>query len=458
MSARRAAWILAALLGASPAARPQDPPAGIVLVLVDDLRFDALEAPAEVPELRRLAREGVTFANAFVASAMCCPSRAALFTGLYPHATGVHDNKSGAGFEERLPTFPALLRAAGWETAFVGKWHLDNPGAEPVAGFDHWVGFEDQGVYFDQPLNVDGERVATRGPSADVLVERAVAWLERPREVPFLLILSFKNVHVPFAPPARHRGRLADAPIELPESLGQPPDELFATAREARLSNRNRWVAAAPEHFRDYARAYWEMLLAVDEGLGRLRAGLQSRRLLDETLLVVTGDNGYLLGEHGLAQKQVSYDPSIRVPLLVRWPGRAPAGGARDELVVLTDLMPTFLEAAGLATPPGLHGRSLLPLLAEPGGPWRDAVLHVAPWTEEPPAQRELALRSARWKYVRVRGPGVTGGTQEALFDLAADPHEVSDLAARPERAADLERLRARLDALAAEHGAPPGW
>ncbi len=457
-----AAVLGAVLAGAATAGQAPgngDGPPNVVLVLVDDLRWDAVgpDRPValDTPHLDRLAAEGARFERAFVTTSMCCPSRASLLTGLYVHEHGVHSNRAGEELHERFTTLPERLQAAGYATACVGKWHIPREGGGPRPGFDHWVGFEDQGEYLDQELDVDGERVETRGHSADVLVDHAMRWLAQPREQPFFLLLSFKNCHLPFVPPARHRGMLADAQVEWPASFRQDPDELTPTARAARLSNRNRAPHAHPDDYLEVVRAYWELLPSVDEGVGRVLAALEEAGTLDRTMVVFTGDNGYMLGEHGLTQKQLSYEPSIRVPLLVRYPPLVPAASVRPELVLNVDLTATVLELGRAEPLEGQRGRSLLGRWRGGAEPWRSDFLYVAPWTREDPELREVAVRDARWKYVRVAS---SEHVAERLFDLASDPDEVVDLSDDPGQEAQLERLRGRMAALAEELGLPPGW
>ena len=385
----------------APEARPN-----IVVILVDDLRWDALGSarPVELatPNLDRLASEGARFERAFVTTSMCCPSRASLLTGLYAHEHGVFSNRSGADLHERCATFPERLQEVGYETACVGKWHIprDPPGPRP--GFDHWVGFEDQGVYFDQPLNVNGREVQSRGHSTDVLVEHAAQWLAAPRERPFLLLLSLKNCHLPFVPPARHRGLLAAAELAWPPSFAQDPAELISTARDARLSNRNRGAHVHPDDYLDVVRAYWELLPGVDEAVGRVLTALEESGALGQTLVVFTSDNGYMLGEHGLTQKQLSYEPSIRVPLLMRYPPLVPAGSKREELVLNVDLTATVLDLAAAPALEGQRGQSLLGRWRGAAEPWRSDFLYVAPRLREDSEFRELAVRDMRWE-VRAR-------------------------------------------------------
>jgi N-acetylglucosamine-6-sulfatase len=454
-----AAWIAAASLLA-PQGSPPRP--NIVLVLVDDLRFDGFSstgnAVLRTDKVDAFAREGVVFENSFVTTSMCCPSRASLLTGRYAHETLVHDNRPEGDFQSRLPIFPELLQQAGYRTACFGKWHIPKPEGGPRSGFDRWVSFEEQGEYFHMTLNVDGVDVATRGHLGDVLTEYAVEWIEERGEEPFFALLALKNCHQPFVAPARHRGQLSAAAIALPPSFWDDPDGLPSSARRSRLSNRNRGAAANPSLYIESIRAYCELILGVDESVGRLREALERTGKLENTLFVITGDNGYMLGEHGLTQKQLSYEPSIRVPLIVRWSGVLPAGVRRSELVLNIDLTSTFLEAAGVAPPKQMCGRSLLELWRAGSAPWREDFLYLAPWIGARAPERELALRSHAWKYIRIRSLNGDQPAEEALFDLRGDPLERVNLASSEAGRAVLPTLRARMSELQSALRIPQSW
>jgi N-acetylglucosamine-6-sulfatase len=389
-----------------------------------------------------------------VATSLCCPGRVSVLTGKHAHLTGVYDNQPTQDFQERHRTFADHLQQAGWRTAFIGKWHLPNPGAAPRPGFDRWVSFEDQGEYYDQKLNVDGQEVLSRGHNTDVLTGYAVAFVEEPREEPFLLFLSLKNCHSPHHPPARHRGRLAEAPIRLPESFHDDPDLLPGRYREARLARRNRGAHPHPELYLEEVRRYWELVLGVDECVGQLLAALERSGQLDRTLFVFTSDNGYLLGEHGLIQKGLGYELALRVPLLMRWPERLPAGTRSQALALNLDLFPTILTACGLPLPEDLQGQDLLPAALGPPPGWRTEYLFLAPWFREDGTPQELGLSGGRWKYIRFRGRGI----EEALFDLESDPDERHNRAGDPELAHQLAGARARLRARMRELAVPLEW
>ncbi len=444
---------------AAPALTPLPGRPNVVFVLVDDLRFDALAIDGhpfvETPNLDRLAREGARFSNAFVTTSLCCPSRASLFTGLYAHRHGVTRNDE-IDLDPALVTFPKLLQAAGWRTAFIGKWHM-GPGAEPRPGFDRWVSFEGQGVYFDPLLNEDGREVQAKGYVTDLLTDEAVRWIgEQTPSKPFCLFLSHKATHAPMAPAARHRGRYAEREIALPpatrDDLAGAPEALRRMVAHGfhRRDFEARAAEPVPERIpppawtiADFVRAYLETVLSVDESVGHVVAALEDRGLLEDTLLVFTSDNGYLFGEHQSPDKRLAYEESMHVPLLVRSPRFTAPGTVVDELVLNVDLAPTLLDLAGLPAAEGLQGRSLAPLLAGERVPWRDSFLYE--YFREPPMEgipTTLALRTKNWKYVVY--PDYLEPNEE-LFDLGSDRNELRNLAGSPGEQARLADLRAQL-------------
>lgn len=461
----RCGWLVSgaigwtALVGVPPAASsdavaalervPGRQPLNIVLVLSDDHRYDALgflgHPFLETPSLDSLAREGVHFSNAFVTTALCSPSRATILTGLYPHRHRVVDNNHpvppGTVF------FPQYLRRAGYETAFVGKWHMGHEGDDPQPGFDHWVSFRGQGSYRPTAdgLNVDGRRVPQKGYITDELTGYALDWLAgRSGERPFFLYLSHKAAHADFVPADRHAGRYRDRPFVAPETMALPGPEA-GWPRWTR-DQRNSWHGVDfAYHSRldvaQYYRRYMETLLAVDEGLGRLLQLLRRRGWLERTLVLYLGDNGFAFGEHGLIDKRTAYEESMRVPMLMRVPG-APPGTKVARLVANLDVAPTLLDAAGLRPPPGLDGASMLPLARGEDVPWREELLYEYFWERNFPQTPTIhALRGARYKYVRYHGLWEV----DELFDLQSDPGESRNLVDSPEHLGLAERMNRRL-------------
>ncbi len=456
---------LALLVGCTCTPEPEEPraprdtsarPPNLVLILTDDQRHDAFGAGGsaflETPRLDSLAEQGVLFEQAVVPTALCCPSRASLLTGQYPHRTGVYNNWPEAGALDDQRLFPEDLQDAGYATAYVGKWHLPNPGAEPVRGFDHWVSFEGQGEYWNQPLNVDGEAVDTSGYSTDVLTRYAVDWIEKRHDRPFFLMLSLKNCHKPYEAPERHRGKLAGVELALPASAEDPDVPRWVQLWRDRPGERPQQVEDGT--ILESVRGYYELVYAVDECVGAVVDALRGQHLLEDTCIVFTSDHGMLWGEHGLYQKRVTYDPAIRVPLIVRHPAHFPAGLRTPNLVTTLDISATLLHLAGAARSPLLQGRSLLSMFDGEDLEWREGTLHYDAFRPRHDRPEEYALRTARWKYLC--NTSEDGG--EALFDLLTDPDERVDLAGSPEFDAVLDELR---DALAEEMHAlevPQPW
>jgi N-acetylglucosamine-6-sulfatase len=433
-------------LARKPGARPRN----VVIVLTDDHRYDLMGVMGhpfvETPHMDSVAKNGALFANAFVTTALCSPSRASMLTGLYAHRHRVVDNNNpipaGTTF------FPQHLRRAGYATAFVGKWHMGGEIDHPQPGFDHWVSFKGQGTYLPSAngLNVNGRRVPQKGYITDELTDYALEWLNgRDGSKPFFLMLSHKGVHSEFIPAERHKGRYAG------KRRPQPPTESPAAPDANRptwvANQRNSWHGIEfPYHSNldvdAYYRSYAETLLAVDDSLGRVLGWLKDRKLEDETLVIYLGDNGFMFGEHGLIDKRTAYEASMRIPLLMQAPGLIPAGTRVAGVAANIDLASTVLDAAGLVPPPNLDGTSLLPLATGAVAKVRDALLYEYYWERNFPQTPTMhALRTDRFKYIHYHGIWDT----DELFDLEADPGESRNVIADPAFAATVRDLNRQL-------------
>jgi arylsulfatase A-like enzyme len=270
------------------------------------------------------------------------------------------------------------------------------------------------------------------------LTDHAVRFIERERTKPFMLVLGHKAAHAPFVPAQRHAQRYAG--VDFTPRGGHDGSGLSAKPDWGGRGAE----AVTPEDLRNYHRC----LLSVDESVGRLVETLKKRSLLDDTLIIYTSDNGLMLGEHGgLRDKRAAYEPSIRVPMLVRHPKLAPRGKVNQEMVLGIDLLPALCEAAGVPAPAGVQGRSWLPLLK--GGAGRDDFLYEY-FREEGPVPTCLAVRSRDWKLITFpEDPALPA----ELYDLRNDPDENTNLAGRPEHVATQQQLSARLAALMQETG-----
>lgn len=432
-----------AILGA-PALAAQTKRPNIVFVLVDDLRWDELKCTghpfAETPNADRLAREGAVFTNAFATTPLCSPSRASFLTCQYAHRHGIVDNTDRSARSHQLLTWPRRLRDSGYETAFLGKWHMGNDDS-PRPGFDHWISFPGQGESIDPPLNVNGKPEKARGYVTDVLTERAVEFLRRPRTQPFCLYLAHKAIHPniqqaadgsvtgdinaaeSFIVAERHKQLYAGARLPRRGNFGKPPTDKPALRRTPPgVPPLAAGMGTPDEAIRNRMR----MTKAIDEGLGEMMAALERSGQLDDTLFVYTSDHGYFYGEHCLGpERRLAYEEAIRIPLVMRYP-RLAAGGTRiDALTLSIDLGVTMLDLAGAAALPA-HGRSLRPLLEGKKASWRDAVLveyfsdTVFPRIHKMGYQ---AVRTDRWKYIHYTD---LAGADE-LYDLKRDPFELEN-------------------------------
>lgn len=451
--------------------RPRD----IVFILSDDHRHDAMgflgHPWLETPGFDRLAASGAYFPKAMVTTSLCSPSRASILTGLYAHNHRVVDNYNPVSPD--LVFFPQLLQAAGYETAFFGKWHMGETD-EPQRGFDHWAAFKGQGTYWPDGrgtsrvvpqtaydgFNVNGARRPQQGYITDELTDMALAWMEeRGPDRPYFAYISHKAVHSDFVPHDRHLGRYAEQPFPEPPTLAKPEGNPGAWPRWVLDQRNSRHGVDFGYNLPDfdvaaYYRRYMEALLALDESVVRLLDWLAERGRLEHTAVVYMGDNGFLFGEHGLIDKRCAYEASIRVPLLLHAPGLVAPGTVVDRTVANIDIAPTLLEIAGALPDDAasrFDGRSFLPLLRDGAADWRDEILYEYYWERNYPQTPTMhALVGDRWKYVRYHGIWDVN----ELYDLAEDPHESRNLAPGPAHRERVEAMNARLfDLLGATGG-----
>jgi len=436
--------LTAPAVAAPRAARPN-----LVFIYTDDQRWDAMSCAGhpflKTPNMDRIAREGVRFRNAFVTLPLCSPSRASFLTGQYAHTHRVTTNANNSDLSRQLSTFPRLLQQAGYETAFVGKWHMGNDDS-PRPGFDRWVSFRGQGVYNDPPLNIDGQATKAQGYMTDILADHAVGFLRRAHAKPFLLYMGHKAVHGPFTPAERHKDLYSTEPIPCPPSI---KDNLEGKPALRRPAGEKQYTPEVQAQLRgpneNLIRNQLRCLAAVDESVGRVLAALEETGQLDDTLVIFTSDNGYFWGEHGLGDKRAAYEESIRIPMVVRYPKLIRARAVRDDAVLNIDVAPTLLEVAGAPPAPAMQGRSMLPLLQGRSGGWRRSFL--AEYFHEPQFPRVpswQAVRTDRWKYIRY----TELKDMDELYDLKADPYEMRNLVADPKAAGALRQMRAELEEL----------
>lgn len=434
LTRRSALGLLTAAAAAS--AQPRPKPRNLIFILTDDHRHDAIgflkgQPFLRTPHLDAMARGGVHARNAFVTTALCSPSRASILTGQYAHRHRVVDNNNPVPAGTTF--FPQLLQKAGYDTAFIGKWHMGGEGDEPQQGFHRWVSFRGQGTYLPSAngLNVDGKRVPQKGYITDELTDYALDWMkDHGTAKPFFLYLSHKAVHSEFIPAERHKGLLQNERFVPPASMAPPTPE---QRRPMWVQNqRNSWHGVDfPYHsdlnIEEYYKRYAETLMGVDDSVGRVLSHLRERNLLDSTLVVYMGDNGFAFGEHGLIDKRTAYEESMRVPMLLHCPELFKPGTVMEQVVANIDVGPTFLEAAALTAPANMDGRSFLPLARGQKAAWRDGLLYEYFWERNFPQTPTMhALRGDRYKYIHYHGIW----DLDELYDLQQDPREMNNLIA----------------------------
>ncbi len=398
-----------------------------------------------MPNFDRLAQAGTHLRHSFTCQPLCVPARAAIQTGRYPSQIGAFRNDRPLPLGTR--TLAHEFRTAGYRTGYIGKWHLsprEVPGAVPVAnrgGYEDWLAANVlelvSDAYETRLYDEHGTEQRPPGYRVDALTDAAIRYLATPREQPFFLFVSYLEPH--------HQNHRDDYPA--PDGYAERYRGRWLPPDLARLGG------SAPEQFAGYC----GMVKRLDEALGRIYDALKSTGQLEQTILLFSSDHGCHFKTRNAEYKRSAHESSIRVPTMLHGPGFM-RGGDRSELVSLIDLPPTLLEAAGVPVPPAMQGRSLLPRLRRPGAAWRDDV-----YVEVSETQSARALRTAGWKFiVSVQGPDAARAnavpawpvyTEEALFDLATDPHEFVNLIDLPRYAPVADDLRARLQKRMTEAG-----
>jgi arylsulfatase A-like enzyme len=418
----------------APARKPN-----FLFLYTDDQRWDAMGVVQreqgekarfpwfKSPGMDRLAAEGVRFRNAFVTLSLCAPSRAAFLTGRYNHANGITNN--GTPFPADAVTHATLLRAAGYKTAYIGKWHMgDQKGQRP--GFDYSASFVGQGGYQNFPFEINGVSTPTKGWIDDVSTDYAIEWMRQNKAAPFSMVIGFKSPHSPRGGknlPERLRELYAGETSRPTPNCGVPA--IFH--KPAADGKQPTGLADNAVHL-DYLRH----IKGVDDNVVRLLDSLDELGIADDTVVVYSSDNGYYLGEHCSGDKRSLYDESMRVPMLIRYPRLFPKGLALNELVLNIDLAPTFIDLAGLPVPKEMQGTSWKELASghKPSG-WRQSIF-AEYYKELGDVPTCYAIRTNTHKLVKY--PNLPEFTE--VFDLTADPYEIKNLASD-------KALTAKLDA-----------
>lgn len=451
--------------------------------MTDDHAYDAVSGSARFPGLQspgfdRLRDEGTLFENAFVTTSLCSPSRATSLTDMYANCSGVPTNQSKQDPDEALPLIFEMLQDAGYNTAFIGKWHMKDTDV-PRRGFDYWYSYEGQGTYNNPVMNENGTRSEVEGYTTDILIDKALWWIENNKgKGPFALFLWHKAPHGPFHPAPRHEHLYDDLAIPSPKNydddyVGKPAWYRRGLAygknnKQWRASEgkpipdstppQSPWGTGGSKSEMDTIRTYLECQQAVDEGITKMLDSLYDEGLAKNTFILYTSDNGMNMFSHHFTQdKRTMWEESIRVPLIVWQPGTVPSGVQIGEMTLNVDYVPTFLDIAGTDAPSHLQGQSLTPLWRGEDVTWRDAFPYM--YFQErwlPGFRTMIGLRDQRYKYIHFP---TDDEEVDELFDLEVDPYELKNLYAEPEYAdkvtAMQERLRQELHTIEFEQPLP---
>ncbi|MFM7321312.1 MAG: sulfatase [Armatimonadota bacterium] len=486
----------------------------ILFIFSDDHAVQAISSyggplrnVAPTPGIDRIAREGALFRNSFCANSICGPSRANVLTGVHSHINGFVDNENSR-FDGTQPTFPSLLRDAGYETAVVGKWHLIS---DPV-GFDHWDILPGQGSYWNPDfLRSGGVREREKGHVTSITTRKAIDWLERRRDPnrPYLLLCQHKAPHRNWMPAPEHMELFKGVRFPQPTTLfddwsgrsdllrgnrmrvsedltwvsdlkaprgpaGSDPrdrngelDRMDATQRalwESTIGKEGREFLREVESGRlgprDLIRAKWHRYLldylrcvrGVDDSVRTLLDWVDRSGTAEDTIVVYASDQGFYLGEHGWYDKRWIFEESLRMPLAIRWPRRIRPGSRPSELVQNIDYAPTFLEAAGVRVPDRMQGSSLIPLLDGKHPPnWREEIYYRYTGEQTHSVPAHDGIRTKRHKLVRFPKTG-----EWNLFDLESDPNELRSIHADPKAAGLLAQMQRRYQSTRQRYGVPP--
>ncbi len=431
---------------AAAAGRPN-----IIFLLTDDQRWDTLGCMGNpiiyTPNMDGMAKNGVLFKNAFVTTSICASSRASILSGQYVRRHGINNFSTSFSEEALAQTYPLLLRQFGYRIGCVGKHGVGRGRDFPTDKYDVWFGCPGQCSPYERKDKDGNYKHLTR-----LFGEQIIEFLRGcSKDQPFCLSVNFKAPHVQdsdprqFIPDRAYKNLYKDVTIPTPKTAD--PRYFEALPEFLRTSEaRRRWNIrfSTPEKFQESVKNYYRLLYGVDVVIGKIRDELKWLNFDDNTIIILIGDNGFYLGEHGLAGKWFPHEESIRVPLVVFDP-RAPRsrqGVSCEQMALNVDIAPTILELAGLAVPQQMQGRSLVPLLTGQRCKWRTDFFyeHLFKHSTIP---RTEALRAQRFKYARYIDFGY-----EELYDLKNDPQETVNLAKDEKYKQTLKSLRKRCDEL----------
>jgi len=483
----------------------------ILFIFSDDHSTNAIGAYGSkintTPNIDRIADEGAVFEKSFCTNSICQPSRASILSGVHSHINGVTYN--GAHWNGNQTVFPRELKKAGYQTALIGKWHMH---PNPTNEFDYWkvlVGSGGQGDFYNPDfMSIDKGHEQIMGYSTDVVTDESIKWLDqRDQDKPFLMMVQFKSPHVPRIPHPRYmnmytedvaepatlydnyQNRLKGASTAWMEINGQneevlayfPPknateavnkkqqkhlDRMTPEQRTALLDamdNQNSEyyelkkagafkdpVKARKLKYQFFIKNYLRCVQAIDDNVGRLLKWLEDNELDENTIVIYSSDQSYFIGEHGWAEKRWMYEEALKMPFVIRWPGKIKAGSKPQAMIQNIDYAPTFLDAAGAKIPTRFQGKSLLPVFSGEKSEVRDAIYYHYYHHGAHNVPRHEGIRTERYKLINF----YTNNEFE-LYDLKNDPNEVNSVANNPEYAEIKKKLLKQLKAQRKEFEVP---
>ncbi len=433
----------------------------ILFILTDDQRWDAISCMGNkilmTPHIDRLAREGTLFEQAFVTTSICMASRASIMTGVFERRHGCNFHSGDLHPSIFAMSYPVLLRQSGYYTGFIGKmgfvvskekvkhsWNqLESFGNKE---FDWWRGFPGQGEYF--PTEANGKHLTK------IIATQSIKFLNScPSNKPFCLSISFKAPHAPFTPDPSYRNYYKNVTIPSPVTTDKKYFKRLPSCVQKIMQNgavydfAKQWFST-PELYQKTVKDYYRLIMGVDEAIGEIREHLKKLKYDENTIIIFSSDNGFLMTEHGLVGKALLYEESIRVPLIIYDPRvpKSARGQRRNELVLNIDIAPTILSAAGVEIPEFMQGKNLMPLVWGEKIKWRKEIFCENLYKHKlRPYPLCEAVRTKRWKYICYsdQKPIV-----EELFDLKNDPLEIENLVNNKKYRQTLKSLRKRRDEL----------
>ncbi|WP_139956945.1 sulfatase family protein [Flavicella sediminum] len=451
----------------------QKPKPNIIWIFTDDHSYQTIGAYGgrlqglnPTPNIDKLAAEGMRFEKCYVENSICAPSRATLLTGKMSHMHGKFNNTKKTVFNHDQQQFQKLLQQNGYETAMIGKIHMDGK----MQGFNYWEVLIGQGSYVNPILLSEKGKQQYQGYTTDIITDKSLDWLQNKRvqDKPFMLMFHHKAPHRPWVPKKEHMTLYEDVHIPEPKNLHDDFATKGAAAHGQTLSilpdmNLDRdlkmkalekeWFkkSGIDERFDDrrtkyknlkatgndllaikyqeYMKDYLRCIYSVDENIGRVMNYLKESGLDKNTIVMYSSDQGFYMGEHGWFDKRFMYEESFRTPLIVKWPGTVKAGSVNTDLVQNIDFAETFLDIAGVEVPKEMQGKSILPLLkGKKPKDWRKSLYyHYYEYPGAHSVRRHEGIANKRYKLIRFYGEDVPNGEEWEFYDLKKDPSEMNN-------------------------------